>query len=167
MSANIVLTGLMGAGKSTVGRMLKNKLVNYSFVDIDDEIEKQEHLTIPEIFRLKSEQYFRQSETETIKNFSQKQNLIISIGGGAFESEMNRNYLLNCGKVFYLYAPAKILFERIKTNSNRPMLYCENPIERLKELLKQREQNYKKSHFIIDTSNKTIEQVTDEILRKI
>ena len=167
MSVNIVLTGLMGAGKSSVGRLLAEKLNNYGFVDIDEEIEKNEGMTIPEIFKTKTEEYFRNIETETIKHYAQQSNVIISIGGGAFESEINREYLTSCGKVFYLYAPAEILYNRVKNQLNRPLLFCDNPLEKLKQLLEKRENNYKKSHYIIDTSGKNIEETADEILRKI
>ncbi|MCD8377480.1 MAG: shikimate kinase [Candidatus Gastranaerophilales bacterium] len=167
MDANIVLTGLMGAGKSTVGKTLAQKLPDFVFVDIDEEIEKSEKMSVSEIFKTKSEEYFRELETKTIKHISSQKNMIISVGGGAFESEVNRQNLTKNGIVFYLYAPTSILFERIKNNSNRPLLKCNNPLSKLEELLKKRENNYKKSHYTIDTTNKTKEEITEEILRKL
>ena len=93
MSANIVLTGIMGCGKSTVGKLLSKQLKNYIFVDTDDVIVDLEGMTIPEIFSKKSEQYFRNLEEGVIEELSQEENLIIALGGGVFESEKNRNNL--------------------------------------------------------------------------
>jgi shikimate kinase len=163
---NIVLVGLMGAGKSTVGKFLAQKLEQFNFVDIDEEIVREEKMSIPEIFSQKSEDYFRNIETEVIRKISSEQNLIISTGGGAFEREENRKLLNKNGKTFYLYAPIDILFERLKDDNSRPLLRCDNPKEKLANLLITRENNYKKSSFIIDTENKTIEQIVNEIVEK-
>ncbi|MCM1264957.1 MAG: shikimate kinase [Candidatus Gastranaerophilales bacterium] len=167
MNTNIVLTGLMGAGKSTVGRKLVGSLDNYSFIDIDEEIVRREKMSISGIFKLKSEDYFRNLETEVIKEFAKKNNYVISIGGGGFEQEENREVLLENSKVFYLYASVQTLFERIKNDNSRPLLKCENPLQKLSDLLETREKNYKKSHFIIDTTDKMIDDITREILEKI
>lgn len=93
MNSNIVLTGLMGAGKSTVGKLLAELLEDYYFVDIDDEIVRREGISISDIFSTKSEEYFRSVETGIIKEFAHQKNYIISIGGGAFEFEENRTVL--------------------------------------------------------------------------
>lgn len=167
MNTNIVLTGLMGAGKSTVGHALADLLPNYKFVDIDDVIVEHENMSISDIFRIKSEGYFRNLETDIIKEFSKESGYIISIGGGGFEREENRRYLLGNGKVFYLSASAGTLFERIKNDNSRPLLACDNPLKKLSGLLDIREVNYKKAHFIIDTTGKTVENITREILEKI
>ena len=100
MGNNIVLIGLMGAGKSTIGKALANVL-NYNFIDIDEEIVKQENMSINDIFAQKSETHFRELETQIIKKIAGQKNAVISLGGGAFEKEVNREVLLNSGKVFY------------------------------------------------------------------
>ena len=156
MKPNIILTGLMGAGKTSVGKILTSKLSDFTFIDIDEQIEKLEGITISKIFETKSEKYFRE-----------KRNQIISLGGGALENELNRQYLFNSGIVFYLYATTDVLYNRIKKQSNRPLLLCDNPKQKLEELLKQREINYKKANVIIDTTNKSFNEITDEIIRKI
>ena len=163
---NIVLTGLMGAGKTTIGKALAEN-TGFKFVDIDAEIVKQEQMSINDIFATKSEEYFRQIETEIIEKITQKNNQVISIGGGAFEKEVNRELLLTSCKVVYLQADVDTLFERIKTDNSRPLLQCDNPKDKLEELLKKREVNYKKAHYIIDTEKKTKEDITKEILEKI
>lgn len=165
MGNNIVLIGLMGAGKSTIGKALANVL-NYNFIDIDEEIVKQENMSINDIFAQKSETYFRKLETQIIKKIAGQKNAVISLGGGAFEKEVNREVLLNSGKVFYLYADVDTLYERIKTDSSRPLLKCDNPKDKLEELLKTREPNYKKAHYTIDT-NQELNKIVKEIQGKI
>ena len=165
MENNIVLIGLMGVGKSTIGKALANVL-NYNFIDIDEEIVKQENMSINDIFAKKSETYFRKLETQIIKKFAGQKNAVISLGGGAFEKAVNREVLLNSGKVFYLCADVDTLYERIKTDSSRPLLKCDNPRGKLEELLKTREPNYKKAHYTIDT-NKELNKIVEEIQGKI
>lgn len=165
MENNIVLIGLMGAGKSTVGKALA-KVLGCDFVDIDEEIVKQENMSINDIFAQKSETYFRELETQVIKKFAGQKNAVISLGGGAFEKEINREVLLNSGKVFYLQANIDTLYERIKTDSSRPLLKCDNPRGKLNELLKKREANYIKAHYVIDT-NKPLEEILESIQEKL
>ena len=164
MTANIVLTGIMGCGKSTVGKLLSKQLKNYIFVDTDDVIVDLEGMTIPEIFSKKSEQYFRNLEEGVIEELSQEENLIIALGGGVFESEKNRNNLLESGDVIYLKTDLDTIYERIKSDKNRPLLNCENPKEKLKTLMDNREQNYLKADYIIETDNKTPEDIVGEII---
>lgn len=167
MNVNIILIGLMGAGKTTVGKNLANVLDNYVFIDTDEAIERKENRKISEIFKEQSEDYFRQIETNTIRELVKTQNQIISIGGGGFEKEENRQLLLNSGKVFYLQADIDILYNRIKDDSTRPLLYCNNPKEKLEELLHKREKNYKKAHFIINTENKSMKEIIKEIIKEL
>ena len=124
---NIVLVGMMGAGKSTVAKSLVNLLNDYSIQDVDSLIEQKMSLSISEIFDKYGEQEFRKIESEVIEETCQKNKTIISTGGGAFENPINRKVLLNSGKVFYLYAPSQVLYDRIKTQGDRPLLQCENP----------------------------------------
>ena len=132
---NIILIGLMGAGKSTIGKTLATTL-NYRFIDVDEEIVKHENMSINDIFLQKSENYFREIETQVIKEICKNNKTVISLGGGGFEKEINREILLNNGKVFYLYTDVNTLYERIKSDSSRPLLKCKNPKEKLQELLK-------------------------------
>lgn len=164
---NIILIGMMGAGKTTIGHCLKKIMPEYKLVDIDAEIEDAEGLTIPEVFEMYTEVGFRRIESITIEEFCKESNQIISTGGGAFESEENRKVLLNSGKVFYLYAPSEVLYDRIKTDSHRPLLQCENPEETFKDLLDKRDINYRKADFIIDTSSLLPELAAKEILRRV
>lgn len=163
---NIVLVGMMGAGKSTVAKSLVNLLNDYSFQDVDSLIEQKMGLSISEIFDKYGEQEFRKIESEVIEETCQKNKTIISTGGGAFENPINRKVLLNSGKVFYLYAPSQVLYDRIKTQGDRPLLQCENPELVFINLLDKRDKNYRKADYIIDTTSLSPEQVAREVLRR-
>ncbi len=164
---NIILVGMMGAGKSTIGKYLEQIIPEYKFVDIDSQIEEDEGISIPEIFERYTEKGFRRIESLTIEEICKGSNLIISTGGGAFEDETNRNNLLNSGKVFYLYADSQTLYDRIKTEGNRPLLQCENPYKIFTEILDKRDTNYRKADYIIDTSSLNPELTAKEILRRV
>ena len=154
MTNNIILVGMPGCGKTTIGKLLSETLTDYTLIDTDSIIEKTQGISISEIFKKYSEDYFRKLEYDTIQmvctNCSKK---IISIGGGAFENPNNRAVLLKTGKVFYLKSNLDILYYRISKDSSRPLLKSENPRQALENLLSKREENYKKAHFTIDTNN--------------
>ena len=163
---NIVLVGMMGAGKSTVAKSLVNLLNDYSIQDVDSLIEQKMSLSISEIFDKYGEHESRKIESEDIEETCQKNKTIISTGGGAFENPINRKVLLNSGKVFYLYAPSQVLYDRIKTQGDRPLLQCENPELVFINLLDKRDKNYRKADYIIDTTSLSPEQVAREVLRR-
>lgn len=158
----IVLTGMMGSGKSTIGKLLADKL-NLEFVDIDTFIEKKENITISEIFKLKGENYFRQVEKETIQTIFKSQNLVISLGGGAFENDETRKFLIKNSCVLYLKTSPEIIFQRIKNNNERPLLCGNISVEKITEILSKREKNYETASNIITTDNKTPKKIIKEI----
>ena len=166
MKNNIVLIGMMGAGKSTIGLELAKRLNNFKLVDMDSEIEKREKMKISEIFEKYGEKYFRNYETDLIKELCQKENQIISTGGGVFEKEENRKILKENGKVFYLKASPEKLFERIKSQTHRPLLQQGFGVEKVKTILKSREKNYEQAHFIIDTENELPYNIVKRIAEK-
>lgn len=163
---NIVLVGMMGAGKTYIGGKLAKLLAHFDYVDIDNEIEKITGLSISEIFEKHSEEYFRDLEGNIIKECSQHKNQIISIGGGAFQTPENITNLQKNGLVFYLKAPAAELFKRIENGTNRPLLNKDFSQKTIENLLKQRESNYLKANFVIDTSQKQAYTILDDILRE-
>ncbi len=166
MAENIILIGLMGAGKTTVGKILAKNL-NKTFVDSDKLIENKAGITINEIFAKFGEEYFRNLEEEIIADISAKSGLVISTGGGAVRREKNIQNLKKNGILIYLSASPEVLFERIKNEIDRPLLKNNKPLETLKNLLKQREEFYLKAHFVIDTNNKDYNDVAQEIIQKI
>ena len=167
MNANIILVGMPASGKSTIGALLAEKL-NYIFIDTDTLIEKTNGLSISDIFKQYSEDYFRKLEYDIIKLVcSNGYNKIISVGGGAFENPDSRSTLLNFGKVFYLKSDLDVLYYRVKNDSSRPLLNNENPKEILEKLLKKREENFLKAHYVINTSDLDENQVIEKILGSI
>ena len=165
MARNIVLIGLMGSGKTTVGNLIAQKL-GKSFIDTDVLIEKEAQMTINEIFQLYGETHFRELESKIIKKLSLDSDQIISTGGGSVENQDNLKNLKETGILFYLKASAKELFERIKNENNRPLLKNNDPLNTLEKLLEKREKFYTQANFIISTENKQIDEIVNEIVEK-
>lgn len=166
MNNNIILIGMPGSGKTTIGNMLAEKLPEYTFLDTDSIIEKTQGMTISEIFAKYSEDYFRKIENQTIRMVCCGKNKIISIGGGAFQNPDNRATLLNFGKVFYLKSNLDVLYYRISEDKTRPLLQNENPKEVLQKLLLKREENYKLAHYTIDINEMSNEDMIRFILNE-
>ena len=163
---NIILVGMPASGKTTIGNLLSEKLTDYTLVDTDSVIEKTQGMKISEIFAKFSEDYFRKLEYETIQMVCTGDKKIISIGGGAFENPNNRATLLKFGKVFYLKSELDILYYRISKDTTRPLLQNENPRKVLENLLKKREENYKKAHYTIDTNSMNEEEIIRFIINE-
>mgnify|MGYP005796473773 FL=1 len=163
---NIVLVGMMGAGKTTVGELLATKL-NRELKDIDRVIEQEQKKSIIEIFTNDGEEAFRQLESETIEKFSNMSNLIISTGGGALEKANNLSNLQKNGIIIYLKADIEELFKRVKNETQRPLLKEQDPLEVIKKLIKKREKFYLMANITIITDNKSPEKITEEIIKAI
>ena len=163
---NIVLIGMMGAGKSTIGHLLDERLKDFFYLDMDKEIEKLAQKHIPEIFAQDGEEHFRMLEHQLIQKFSNYHNQVISTGGGIVENVENINLLKKNGVIFYLYAKVDTLYDRLKKTNDRPLLKHPNPKERIKELIKKREPFYKMADFEINTEKKELIEIADEIIEK-
>ncbi len=163
MKNNIALIGMMGSGKTTVAEELHKLLPDYALVDIDKEIEKGSGRKIPELFLKFGEAHFRALENEKIRKFSNNTDQIIALGGGAFENEENRKLLLKNCTVIYLKASAQEIYNRIKNEFHRPLLRKNFSVERIDEIMKKREVNYKKADFMIVTDGKTPQKAALEI----
>ncbi len=166
----ITLIGMMGSGKTSCGSALAKK-IGIEFVDIDTIIEEEENLKISEIFCKFGEKHFRLIEKEIIFfkiNECLRQNVkaIISLGGGAFENEKTRKFLLNNSKVIWLSADVKILIKRLGNAFNRPMIKG-NVEAKIEMLLNRRTKNYEKSHLKIDTDGLSIDDLCDKIIKGI
>lgn len=159
----IVLIGMMGSGKTTIGKLLGEKLTLRS-IDIDVIIEQNERRTVSEIFQNEGEKYFRNIERETIKkNFTNK-DLIISLGGGAFEDQLTQELLLKNSTVIYLKTSPNVILERIKNNTNRPLLKNQMTVEKIQSIILQRQKNYALANITILTDNKNTDKIVEEIL---
>ena len=167
MECNVILVGMPASGKTTIGNKLAEILPNYILCDTDSIIEKTSGLKIVEIFSKYSEDYFRKLEYDTIKLVCTGKNKIISVGGGAFENKDTREFLLRNSVVIYLETSADIIFERIKTDTSRPLL-CDNmTIEKITEIMNLRKQNYQSATYTINTDNKTPTQIAQDIIGAI
>ena len=160
----IVLTGMMGTGKTSIGNMLAQQIL-CEFIDLDEQIENSENLSVSEIFEKFGEKYFRDKEAKTIKEVFAPENMVISLGGGTFENPEIREFLLNNAEVVYLETSAQTIFDRIKNNSSRPLLKDRMNIETINQILTSRKENYKLATYSIITDNKTIEDVVLEIIK--
>lgn len=154
---NIVLIGFMGSGKTSVGIRLSYHM-RRAVIDTDKLIEQREGKKISEIFEVEGEEYFRALETRTLKELIDKlQYHIISVGGGTPVREENRKLLQELGTVFYLKASPESIYERVKNDKNRPLLQCENPMERIRSLMEAREEAYAScADIVLDTDSMTI-----------
>ncbi len=166
MSKNIVLIGMMGAGKTTISKLLSEKLDDMNLVDIDSVIVKLENRSINEIFKDSGEEYFRNIESGIIESYSIMSDFIISTGGGVCEEPANIENLKQNGVLFYLYTSADDIYARVANDDARPLLKSSNVKLTIEKLLEKRDPLYRLSNYIIDTTDRTPEKITEEILEK-
>lgn len=165
-SSAIILVGMMGAGKSSIGRLLSIKLKK-KFLDLDVEIEKAQNLNISEIFERFGEKYFRNIEVEMIsKILNKKKNIILSLGGGAYNKKTN--FINKKGLTIWLDASFEVLYQRLKNNiRSRPLLKNRELFSELNELIKKREEDYKLAEIRINVDELNINEIVDIIIKKI
>ena len=166
MFKNVILTGFMGVGKTSVGTRLAKDL-GYAFVDTDELIEADRKITIAEIFSTFGEPYFRDTETRIIKRTLESDNQVVSPGGGAVIRDENRKLFKESGITICLLARPEVIYERIKHETHRPLLHVPDPLSRITELLTAREDYYRQADLVIDTSDKTVDQVICEIRERV
>jgi shikimate kinase len=161
---NIVLIGLMGSGKSTIGRTIAKK-IGRRFVDTDRLIERKSGQTVAEIFNSGGEDIFRKLEKDAIKRVSQYIGIVVATGGGAIKDEENFRALKESGWIIALYASPETLYKRIEGKRIRPLLLqAEDPIKALENIYEERKGVYAKADFQINTDNKDITEISDEII---
>ena len=166
MDKNIVLIGLMGSGKSMIARELGKRL-KAQVVATDDLVQAKEGQAIHEIFKSKGEAYFRNLESEIIKEVSLRRSIVIDCGGGAVLRKENLQHLKANGIVFYLQATPEVIYQRIKNEKHRPLLKVPDPLGCIKELYQQRLPLYNQADYVIDANDASIEGPVAEILKKI
>jgi shikimate kinase len=152
-SGNLILVGMMGSGKTTMGRTLAKYLGNV-FVDSDEEIIKRTGVTIPHIFDVEGEAGFRLREAATIRDLVGRDNMVLATGGGAVLDEQNRLMLQQNGIVIYLKASVHDLWQRTRHDRNRPLLQTDSPYAKLNELFQQRDPLYQQVSDIVVQSGK-------------
>lgn len=161
---NIVLIGFMGSGKSTVGIRL-SYYMRRPVEDTDKLIEKKQGRKISDIFATDGEEYFRQLETQMLRELKDKlQYHIISVGGGTPVREENRELLQMLGTVVYLRVRPETVYQRLKHDTTRPLLQCENPLERIEQLLAQRKEAYEScADVILDVDEMSMDEILEFI----
>ncbi|MBW8321021.1 MAG: shikimate kinase [Arenimonas sp.] len=163
---NLVFVGLMGAGKSAIGRMTATQL-GLPFIDTDNEIERVSRMTISELFSAYGEEEFRALETRVIKRLLRTGPRVISTGGGAFINEKTRKQIERGGVSLWLKADLDVLWERVNKRDHRPLLKTENPKQTLENLMNQRYPIYALADMTIQSRDERKETIVREVLDAI
>jgi len=164
--SNIYLVGLMGAGKTTVGRQLAKRL-GRPFYDSDHEIVERTGVPIPTIFEIEGEEGFRRRESQAIEELTASTDIVLATGGGVVLNPENRARLHNTGWVVYLNVPPTLLFERTRHDRNRPLLRVPDPLAKLEELHRQRDPLYREAaHTIVEGSQLVASGIVQHLLRE-
>jgi len=165
-SRNLILVGLMGAGKSAVGRIVASQL-GIPFIDSDHEIERVSRMTIPELFAAYGEDEFRALETRVMKRLLKGGPRVVSTGGGAFINERTRRHIMKGGVSVWLKADLDVLWERVNKRDNRPLLKTENPKQTLEGLMNARYPIYAQADLTVLSRDVRKEIMADEVLKAV
>jgi shikimate kinase len=164
---NIYLVGLMGAGKTSVGRVLAKRF-SKAFLDSDHEVERRTGVRIPVIFEIEGEAGFRRREAAVLSELTSESNIVLATGGGAVLNQGTRALLRSTGTVIYLRAEPNDLWLRTRHDRNRPLLQANDPLRRLMELREVRDPLYRETaHLIVDTGAQTIRSLVGRIEREL
>lgn len=163
---SIVLVGMMGAGKSSIGRRLATTL-DIPFQDADTEIEKAAGMSIPDIFESKGEAYFRAGETRVIARLLDGGPQVLATGGGAFMNEQTRAAVREKGISIWLKAELDVLLRRVKRRVDRPLLKNGDPAETLEKLMAERDPIYAQADLTVGSRDVPHESIVGEIVGKI
>jgi shikimate kinase len=166
-AGNVYLVGMMGAGKTTVGRLLARRL-KLRFIDADQELERRCGVKVPLIFDIEGEAGFRAREAQLLAELTALDGVVLGTGGGAVLLEENRRRLAARGTVVYLRATPEDLYERVKHDRNRPLLATADPLARLRELHAQRDPLYHGiADLVVDTGRQTVLALARELIEKL
>ena len=165
MGKNLTLTGMMGVGKSTIGKILAKKL-NYNFIDLDNLIEEKEGTSVNIIFKQKGENYFRKIENDIALLELKRKNSVISLGGGAFINNTIRKCSKKTSTSFWLDVPIYKLIKRLRDNKQRPLLFNKNKSlsDAVKKIYFERKKIYNEADFRIKCNSLKSEQIVRKIL---
>ena len=164
MKKNLVLTGMMGVGKSTIGKRLSKKL-RVKFIDLDKVIEKRERNSIKDIFDIKGEDYFRKVEKKIALQELKKSNTVIALGGGAFMSKDIRDEVEESAISFWLDLNVKALLKRLKNSKKRPLLNQENLPQIVNKIYLERKKFYNRSNYRIKCNSISANEIILKILK--
>ena len=164
---NVYLVGMMGAGKTTVGRLLARRL-RLRFVDSDQEVESRCGVKVPVIFELEGEAGFRSREVQTLAELTALEGIVLATGGGAVLNAATRERLAAGGTVVYLRAKPEDLYRRVRHDLNRPLLATGAPLERLRELYAERDPLYLEiADVVVETGAQSVQALARGLLEKL
>ncbi len=163
MIKNVVLTGMMGVGKTTIGKNLAEKL-SFSFLDTDKIIEEEEGSSIKDIFKKRSESYFRKIEQKTTLRLLKNDNSVIALGGGAFLNNIIRETSKKNSISFWLDVNVEVLIKRLEKTRKRPLLLKKNLRQTVNKIYLERKKTYSEADFRINCGNLKTEEITLKIL---
>jgi len=167
MKGNIFLIGFMGTGKSTIARELE-KMLHTECMEMDEMIVKRQGMSIPDIFEQYGEDYFRDAESKLLMDLKKKENVIVSCGGGVVVRPENIGYMKESGTIILLSATPQTVYERVKNNTNRPILNGNMNVEYIAGLMEKRREKYERAADItIITDNKNVEEICKEIIKSL
>ena len=167
LGRNLFLVGMMGAGKTTVGRLLARRL-RRRFVDTDHEIERRCGVRIPVIFDIEGEAGFRQRESQVIAELTAAEGIVLATGGGAVLAEESRRCLASRGAVVYLHARPETLYARVCHDRNRPLLATPDPLGRLRELYAARDPLYRSvADIVVETGTQSVHALAADLLARL
>ena len=168
MKDNLILIGFMGTGKTSLGKLLASNL-GRAFIDLDEKIEADTKMTIPEIFEKHGEKYFRELEKKAVREISERRGLVIATGGGTVKDSENVEMLKKSGMIICLTTDAEEIFRRTEKRGERPVLDSggENRIDTIKKLLSEREKFYDCADYKIDTTEWSPLQIIDDICKHL
>jgi shikimate kinase len=163
----IFLTGMMGSGKTEVGKALAREL-NYDFLDLDHYLEEKTGKTIPDIFREQGEAAFRDIEKEMkLDPVMKTPNLVVATGGGFPLDSSNRDWMASKGLVFWLQTEPETILKRLSNSDDRPLLPQPVQVSHIQNILSKRTFVYKKANYYIQTDGKSVDEIVREILKRI
>lgn len=164
---NIFLIGFMGVGKSTIANTLKDKL-GMECAEMDQMIVESQGMPISEIFEKYGESYFRDVESKTLIDLQEKQNMIVSCGGGVIVRSQNADYMKKSGPVVWLTAAPETVYERVKDSTERPILNGNMNVDYIRGLMEKREALYAAAaDIVVETDGKAAEAICEEIIVKL
>ena len=161
--ANIFLIGFMGTGKTTIANAL-NRKYDMEIIDMDANIEQEQNMAISEIFANQGEEFFRDLETKLIYDLQNKDNVVVSCGGGAVLRQENVRAMKKSGKIILLNATAETILERVQNSHNRPLLEGNKNVEYIRQLMSKRDDKYNSAaDYVVDVDNRAVEDIAEEI----
>lgn len=166
MKSNIVLIGFMGCGKSTLARILSQKL-GWPAISTDAAVESKEGKKIADIFKDSGEERFRRLEHEAVLEVANKKGVIVDCGGGVVLNPKNIEVLKKAGTMVFLSCDADVIYKRVKIQPKRPLLDVPDPLAKIKQLLKERQPYYQQADLTLDTSDGDLARVAQELMQKV